>query len=139
MVEEFSAGGHQPIRVFRESAHSGIPELHGRSANRRLFAGARPHTEQRRLRLWRSDEPQAGDYDPALQPFINAVGIYGIVTPAQLCGIQVWIDGRNTNIGTMTEAGVDMNLKYRTRNVLGAWMLGLDATKVVGQGLLRCQ
>ncbi len=75
------------------------------------------------------------NYDPALQPFINAVGIYGIVTPAQLCGIQVWIDGRNTNIGTMTEAGVDMNLKYQLRSTFGEWMFGLDATKVVTQRL----
>lgn len=72
-------------------------------------------------------------YDPSLQPFINAVAIYGIVTPAQLCGIQVWIDGRNTNIGDMTEAGVDMNVKYHVRDALGSWMFGLDATKVVTQ------
>lgn len=75
------------------------------------------------------------DYDPALQPFINAVGIYGIVTPAQLCDIQVWVDGRNTNIGSMTEGGVDMDVKYHFTSRLGHWMLGLNATKVVTQRL----
>lgn len=75
------------------------------------------------------------DYDPALLPFINAVGIYGIVTPAQLCGIQVWVDGRNTNIGSMTEAGVDIAIKYHFMSPVGNWMLGLDATRVVTQRL----
>lgn len=75
------------------------------------------------------------DYDPALLPFVSAVGIYGIVTPAQLCGIQVWVDGRNTNIGSMTVAGVDMDVKYHFMSPIGHWMLGLDATKVVTQRL----
>ncbi|MDA8247541.1 MAG: TonB-dependent receptor [Rhodospirillales bacterium] len=75
------------------------------------------------------------DYAPGMQPFLNAVGIYGIVTPAELCTTNLWIDGRTTNIGSMTEQGVDMDVKYHKETPFGLWLLELNATKVVTEKL----
>lgn len=77
------------------------------------------------------------DYDPALLPFINAVGIYGIVTPAELCSMNVWIDERDTNIGSLTEGGFDFNVSYNFDTPIGTWMLGANATRVVTEKLAQ--
>ncbi len=50
------------------------------------------------------------DYAPGMQPFLNAVGIYGIVTPAERC---------TTNIGSVTEQGIDMDVKYYKETPFG--------------------
>lgn len=77
------------------------------------------------------------DYDPALEPFINAVGIYGIVTPAELCSTNVWIDERDTNIGSLSEGGFDFNVSYNFDTPIGTWMLGANATRVVTERLAQ--
>ena len=69
-------------------------------------------------------------YDPALLPFLSAVGIYGIVQSSQICQIQVWLDGRNTNIGSTTDAGVDLNINYLLKTGLGIWTTNLNLNKV---------
>ena len=72
-------------------------------------------------------------YDPALVPYVNAVGIYGIVTAQQLCQVQVWVDGRLTNIGSSTQSGADLNVGYAFRNRLGNWNVDLNATRALEQ------
>lgn len=75
------------------------------------------------------------DYDPALLPYIQAVGIYGIVTPAQLCQMNVWVDGRNTNVGSMTENGADFSGRYQFRAGNSTWAFSLDVTKIMSESL----
>ncbi len=75
------------------------------------------------------------DYDPALLPYVDAVGIYGAVTPAQLCQVDVWVDGRNANVGSMTQDGVDFNGNYMLVAGSNTWMFNLSATKVISQKL----
>ena len=72
-------------------------------------------------------------YDPALLPFVDAIGIYGIVTSPQLCQVQVWIDGRLTNIGSSTQSGADLNMGYVFQSALGNWNLNLDVTRALEQ------
>ncbi len=74
-------------------------------------------------------------YDPALMPYVKAVGIYGIVTPAQLCQINVWVDQRGTNVGSMTENGADFNGRYDFTAAGSAWVFDFDATKVISERL----
>ncbi|HEX7339300.1 MAG TPA: TonB-dependent receptor [Rhodanobacteraceae bacterium] len=78
-------------------------------------------------------------YDPALQPYISTVGIYGSVTPDQLCQVNVWVDGRNANVGSMTENAVDFNAQYMAFGAGSTWMFNLDATKVTSQTLSLIQ
>jgi iron complex outermembrane recepter protein len=74
-------------------------------------------------------------YDPALLPFLNAVNIYGIIQPSQICQIQVWIDERNTNIGSSTQGGVDLSLSYLRSSPVGTWTAGLTVTRVTQESI----
>lgn len=75
------------------------------------------------------------DYDPALLPYIQAVGIYGIVTPEQLCQMNVWVDGRNTNVGSMVENGADFDGRYQFRAGDSTWAFDLDVTKIMSESM----
>jgi iron complex outermembrane receptor protein len=72
-------------------------------------------------------------YDPALLPFVNAVNIYGAVPASDICQIQVWLDGRSTNIGSSTEGGVDFSVNYLLNSSIGNWTTGLNLNKVTSQ------
>jgi iron complex outermembrane receptor protein len=74
-------------------------------------------------------------YDPALLPYVKAVGVYGSITSAQLCQVQAWVDGRVTNIGSMTEAGVDLNINYDLDTALGRWAFSLNAVRVLNEDI----
>jgi iron complex outermembrane receptor protein len=70
-------------------------------------------------------------YDPALLPYVKAVGVYGSVSNQQLCQVQAWVDGRLTNIGSMTQSGVDLNASYYLDTGLGSWAFNLNAVRVL--------
>lgn len=70
-------------------------------------------------------------YDPALLPFVNAVGLYGSVSNQQLCQVQAWVDGRNTNIGATVQSGVDLSLAYDLDTAFGRWSFTLNAVRVL--------
>ncbi|HTY50064.1 MAG TPA: TonB-dependent receptor [Steroidobacteraceae bacterium] len=72
-------------------------------------------------------------YDPALLPFVNAVNIYGVVPATDFCQIQVWLDGRDTNIGSSTQGGVDFSVNYVLESRLGNWTTGLNLNKVTSE------
>jgi len=74
-------------------------------------------------------------YDPALLPLVNAVGVYGSITAAQLCQVQVWVDGRVTNIGSLREGGLDLNFGYELDSALGRWCLNVNAVRVLQEDL----
>lgn len=75
-------------------------------------------------------------YDPALQPFLGAIGIYGTsITGAQACQIQAWIDGRLTNIGSMTQSGLDLNAGYELDTVMGRWAFNVNAIRVLQEDI----
>ncbi len=70
-------------------------------------------------------------YDPALLPYVKAEGVYGSVSNQQLCQVQAWVDGRLTNIGSMTQSGVDLDASYYLDTGLGSWSLNVDAVRVL--------
>jgi iron complex outermembrane receptor protein len=72
-------------------------------------------------------------YDPALLPFVSAVGIYGAVPASDICQIQVWLDSRSTNIGSSTEGGVDFSVNYLLESRIGNWTTGLNLDKVTSE------
>lgn len=74
-------------------------------------------------------------YDPALLPFVNAVGLYGAVTGTQLCQVQAWVDGRLTNIGSMTEGGLDLSIGYDLDSASGHWAFNLNAVRVLQEDI----
>ena len=78
---------------------------------------------------------QPSTYDPALLPFVNAVNIYGNVPAADYCQIQVWLDGRNTNIGSSTQGGVDFSANYLLETPFGIFTPGVTLNKVTTQKL----
>jgi iron complex outermembrane receptor protein len=70
-------------------------------------------------------------YDPALLPYVKAVGVYGSVPGQQLCQAQAWVDGRLTNIGSMTQSGVDLTASYYLDTGLGSWSFSVNAARVL--------
>ena len=78
---------------------------------------------------------QPSTYDPALLPFVNAVNIYGNVPAADYCQIQVWVDERNTNIGSSTQGGVDFSANYLVDSPFGTFTPGINLNKVTTQKL----
>ena len=70
-------------------------------------------------------------YDPALLPYVKAVGVYGSVSNQQLCQVQAWVDGRLTNIGSMTQSGVDLDVGYYLDTAIGSWSFNVDAVRVL--------
>jgi iron complex outermembrane receptor protein len=66
------------------------------------------------------------NYNAEQQAFANAIGIYGNPTPAQICSMNVWLDGRETNSASTTESGLDMTANYRFR--VGEDLINLNAT-----------
>ncbi|MFL6603246.1 MAG: TonB-dependent receptor plug domain-containing protein [Steroidobacteraceae bacterium] len=75
-------------------------------------------------------------YDPALLPLLDAVGIYGTsISSTQACQIQAWVDGRVTNIGSMTQSGLDLNVAYDLDTALGHWSVNLNAVRVLKEDI----
>jgi iron complex outermembrane receptor protein len=70
-------------------------------------------------------------YDPALLPYVKAAGVYGSVSNQQLCQVQAWVDGRLTNIGSMTQSGVDLGVSYDLTTGLGSWSFNVNAVRVL--------
>jgi iron complex outermembrane receptor protein len=70
-------------------------------------------------------------YDPALLPYVKAVGVYGSVSNQQLCQVQAWVDGRLTNIGSMTQSGADLSIAYDLATALGSWSFNVNAVRVL--------
>jgi iron complex outermembrane receptor protein len=72
-------------------------------------------------------------YNAEQQAYAATIGIYGNPTVAQICALNVWLDGRETNLASTTESGVDMSVNYRFS--LGRETFGLDAaaTRVISQ------
>ena len=75
------------------------------------------------------------NYNAEQQAYAATVGIYGNPTPAQICSLNVWLDGRETNSVGATESGLDMNASYRIN--IGSDVVSLDAnvTRVISEKL----
>jgi iron complex outermembrane receptor protein len=60
-------------------------------------------------------------YDPALLPYIDAVGLYTLYLPVagRECQVQGVVDGRTTNIGTTKQEGLDFNTSYQFDTAIG--------------------
>lgn len=65
-------------------------------------------------------------YDPALLPYLSAVGLYTLYMPVagRECQVQAVADGRTTNIGTTDQEGLDLSLDYGFDSPIGRWTLG---------------
>ncbi len=73
-------------------------------------------------------------YDPALRPFVGAIGIYGNLNGIgnNYCNVQVVLDGRETNAGSVNEAGLDLNASYGFESDhAGAWLFGIEANRIL--------
>ncbi len=72
-------------------------------------------------------------YDPALLPYLSAVGLYTLYRPVagRECQVQAVADGRTTNIGTTDQEGLDFNTTYSFGSPIGDWNLGAMLTIVL--------
>ena len=66
---------------------------------------------------------------------MNAVGVYGSVTNQQLCQIQAWVDTRLTNIGSSTQAGLDLSLGYLLDIGSGHWSFNVNAVRILQEDI----
>jgi iron complex outermembrane receptor protein len=66
------------------------------------------------------------DYNAEQKAYASTIGIYGNPTPAQICSLNVWLDGRETNAVGTTETGLDMTADYRFD--IGQDSVNLNAT-----------
>jgi iron complex outermembrane recepter protein len=77
----------------------------------------------------------ASTYDPALLPYLAAVGLYTLNMPVagQECLVQAVEDARTTNIGTTNDEGVDFNISYHFDTSVGLWNIGAMVTVIVNE------
>lgn len=69
-------------------------------------------------------------YDPALLPFVNLPSLFGVrIVPD--CAINVVLDGRNTNMASTKQTGLDLALNYSIPSDFGFWNIGASATRVL--------
>jgi iron complex outermembrane recepter protein len=74
-------------------------------------------------------------YDPALIPYINAVGLYTLYRPVagHECSVQAVLDGRMTNVGTTNQEGLDINTGYHFDTPVGLFDLRAMVTIVLNE------
>ena len=72
-------------------------------------------------------------YDPALVPYIHAVGLYTLYRPVagHECSVQAILDGRTTNVGTTNQEGVDFNTNYLFDTSIGQLNIGAMVSVVL--------
>jgi len=72
-------------------------------------------------------------YDPALLPYLSAVGLYTLYMPVagRECQVQAVADGRTTNIGVTRQEGLDFNSSFAFESPIGDWNLGAMLTLVL--------
>ncbi len=72
-------------------------------------------------------------YDPALLPYLSAVGLYTLYMPVagRECQVQAVADGRTTNIGTTNQEGLDFATNYGFDSSIGTWNVGGSLTIVL--------
>lgn len=72
-------------------------------------------------------------YDPALKPYLAAVGLYTLYQPVagRECQVQAIADGRTTNIGSTRQEGLDFNAAYSFDTALGRFSFGAMMTVVL--------
>jgi iron complex outermembrane recepter protein len=75
----------------------------------------------------------AANYNASQQAFAAAVGIYGNPTVAQICSLNVWLDGRETNAASTKEDGFDLSAEYAFQSSIGNWDIGADVTRTLSQ------
>jgi iron complex outermembrane receptor protein len=71
------------------------------------------------------------DYNAEQKAYADAIGIYGNPTVAQICSLNVWLDGRETNLASTTQSGVDVSLNYNFRTGADDWNLNGTVTRVI--------
>lgn len=75
-------------------------------------------------------EGDQSTYDPALLPFINLPSLFGVrIVPD--CAINVVLDGRNTNMASTKQSGIDLSLDYNLPSDFGFWSFGASVTRVL--------
>jgi iron complex outermembrane receptor protein len=60
-------------------------------------------------------------YDPALKPYLSAVGLYTLYRPVagHECQVQAVLDGRTTNVGITNQEGLDISTGYHFDTPIG--------------------
>jgi iron complex outermembrane receptor protein len=75
------------------------------------------------------------DYNAEQKAYDATIGIYGNPTVAQICSLNVWLDGRETNAASTLEDGVDLLASYAFESSVGAWNVNLDVTRNITENI----
>lgn len=75
-------------------------------------------------------EGDPSTYDPALAAYLALPNLYGS-TVGQACQVQVILDGRETNMATTHQYGVDLHANYMRNTSLGFLNFGGSVTKIL--------
>ncbi len=75
-------------------------------------------------------EGNRSTYDPKLAPYLAYPAVYGSTVGSE-CSIQVVIDGREANLATTTQDGIDFQGSYFFDTPIGHWGWSTAITKVL--------
>jgi iron complex outermembrane recepter protein len=75
-------------------------------------------------------EGNPSTYDPKLQSFLAYPAVYGSSAGA-VCSVQVVVDGREANLATTIQQGLDLQANYLFDTSFGHWALNTSITRVL--------